>query len=204
MSNAVFIGTFDPYHGGHIGQLMRAYTLVQFTKVFILVDKNPEHKPNASDWRDRLELARLAMAEFEAPFDYEIIAVENSLGSEITEHVDCKITGIDSFIDNLSDQSRWKFISKWPMVILSIPGFDDSLLEKRLDLAPEQIRNKIHYTFVRETDVPNMNYDFSTKTLGARRIHSTQIRSGGDTPFIPLAASNYIHRHGMYSSSPKG
>lgn len=199
MSKVVFIGTFDPFHGGHIGQLMRAHAWTKFTEALILVDKNPLHKPNASSWQHRLEIAKLTMAAFDAPFNYKIMPVESSAADEIQDDIAYKITGIDSLIDNISDPSRWQFITRWPMIVLSIPGIDDSVLTNIINSADRELRDKIDYTYIRETGVPIMNYDFSTEKLSSKRVHSTYLRSGADTSFIPLTVQNYIRQNQLYS-----
>ena len=149
----VFIGTFDPFHGAHIGQLFRAYNYLNFSKVYVLVDKNPPHKPNASMWQYRVEMVGLSLDELNMPFSYEIIPVRSSLANEITQHIDYKVCGIDSLIDNLQDPERISYAFKWPMIVLSIPGIPKSQLTKIIDRLPEHKRHSVHYEYVNDQNL---------------------------------------------------
>lgn len=200
MATAIFIGTFDPLHGGHIGQLLRAHHAVPLTKVFILVDKNPVHKPNASNWQHRLKIATMTLDAFDLPFLYEVLPAESSLADEIVEPIDYKITGIDSLTENITDPSRWIFITRWPMIVLSIPGIEESTLTQAAQSAPDTLRKKLHYTYVNETKAPMMNYDFETKTFSTTRVHSTQLRAGESQKFVPPHVQEYIQTHNLYNS----
>lgn len=200
MATAVFIGTFDPLHGGHLGQLLRANYAIPLSKVLILVDKNPTHKPNASPWQHRLKMAELTLDSFDLPFKHDVLPVNGSLANEVTEQIDYKITGIDSLIENIADPSRWMFINKWPMIVLSIPGIEESTLAQAVRSAPDELRNNLRYTYINETKAPMMNYDFKTQTFSQNRVHATHLRSGDKTAHIPARVQEYIREHQLYNS----
>jgi len=184
-------------HGGHIGQLLRAYQQKPFTRVVILVDKRPEHKPHATPWRHRLKIAELTFAAFDSPFDYEIMSIENSLALKLHESIDYKITGIDSLVDNLGDPSRLAFAQRWPMVVLSIPGVEQVELTRAITALPEPLRKSICYEYV-GPDIPMMNYDFDEKTFMTRRVHATDLREGKEPSLMPLTVRAYIRTHRLY------
>lgn len=198
MKTATLIGTFDPLHGGHIGQVLRAHHLVPLRKLYVGVDKNPAHKPNASHWQHRLRMAELTLAAFELPFDYEVIAIEDSRARELPP-VDCKITGIDSLVENLQDPERWSYAQRWPMVVLSIPGIASSMLTEAVEQLPPEIRRTIAYTYADENEVPMMNYDFSKNAFVSEVIHSTMVRTKGRTAHIPPSVQEYIRINNLYA-----
>lgn len=200
MATGIFIGTFDPLHGGHIGQLLRAHHAVPLTKVFILINKDTSHKPHASSWQHRLKMAELTLEAFDLPFAYEIAVVKDSLNPEISGPIDYKIIGIDSFISDIDDSSRWDYITKWSLIVLSIPTIDETSLIKAIKSAPDALRQKLNYTYVDKARAPMMNYDFKTKTFSTDRIHATQLRAGKDQTFIPLRVQEYIQTHHLYNS----
>ena len=200
MTTAVFIGTFDPLHAGHVGQLLRTHQVIPLSKVLVLIDKNPAHKPHASSWQHRLEMAKLTLGCFDLPFAYEVLAAEDSLAGEIIQKIDYKITGIDSFIENITDPSRWKFIQKWPMIVLSLPGIEESEIAHSLQSAPKKLKNHLEYKYISEVDAPLMNYDFDTQTFSTKRVHATHLRSGGSKKFIPPSVQEYIQAHQLYSA----
>lgn len=200
MTTAAFIGTFDPTHGGHIGQLLRVHHSMPLLKILILVDKHPAHKPSASSWQHRVEMAKLTLESSDVPFQYEILAVEDSTASEVAHRIDYKITGIDSFIENTANPSRWAFIKRWPLIILSIPGIKDSSLEEALKTTPTALQSSLHYTYINERQAPMMNYNFQTQSLSQNRVHATHIRSGDNNAFIPPPVQEYIRTHRLYET----
>ncbi len=199
MATAVFIGTFDPFHGAHIGQLLRAHHYKPLTHVKILVDKHPLHKPNAAPWEHRLAMAKLTLAACELPFTYDVVAVENSMALEVQEHIDYKVTGIDSLLDNVTDRSRWPLAQRWPMIVLSIPGIPKASLDAALKTLPSEVRKSISYEYVSIAKAPGMNYDFEKRAFMFRRIHSTYIREGREKSLIPKAVQQYIRAHNLYT-----
>jgi len=201
MTHVVFIGTFDPLHGGHIGQLLRAYTYKPFTVAYILVDKHPAHKPHASDWKHRLAMAELTLSAFKLPFAYAVMAVDDSTASEIQEAIDYKVSGIDSLIDNLNDPQRWPLAQRWPMIVLSIPGVKQSELLATVDSLPPHIHSTIHYEYVSENAAPMMNYDFEQQRFISRRIHATHLRAGKENTLVPAVVQEYIRQHALYQTN---
>jgi nicotinic acid mononucleotide adenylyltransferase len=199
MKTVVFIGTFDPLHGAHIGQMLRAYYSKSFSKAYVLVDKHPAHKPHASSWRHRVQMARLTLESFELPFDYEVIAVENSAATEFTANVDYRITGTDALIDNITDPSRLTFAQRWPMIVISIPGIPFSDLVSALDTLPTAIQSTIRFSYVSKAEVPMMNYDFQKRAFISERVHSRYLRGGRQNGLIPESVQNYIRKHQLYS-----
>ena len=66
MSNnrvGIYSGVFDPVHKGHLGLAEAALNLGLVDKVYILVEPEPLHKKNVSDYRHRLSMAWLATHE---------------------------------------------------------------------------------------------------------------------------------------------
>ena len=198
MKTATLIGTFDPLHGGHIGQVLRAHHVVPLRKLYVCVDKNPAHKPNASHWQHRLQMAQLTLEAFAVPFDYEVIAVEDSRAQELPP-VDYKITGIDSLVENLQDPERLGYAQQWPMVVLSIPGISEQTLTDAMAQLPPETRQTITYQYADENQVPMMNYDFAKNEFVSEVIHSTLVRTKGRTAHIPLSVQEYIRSQKLYS-----
>ena len=64
MNTAIFGGTFDPVHNGHIRLLRTVLQAVEVENAFIIPDRIPPHKqaPGLSSGQDRLEMLRLAAA----------------------------------------------------------------------------------------------------------------------------------------------
>jgi hypothetical protein len=143
-------------------------------------------------------MAELTLDAFKLPFQYEVSPVENSLTPDITETIDYKVTGIDSFISDINDSSRWEFIEKWPMIVLSIPNVDASYLNQSLQSVPDTLHKSLHYIYIDEVKAPMMNYDFESNTFSTERVHATHLRSGMNQTFIPPHVQRYIQIHKLY------
>ena len=198
MKTAVLIGTFDPLHGGHIGQALRAHQAQPCDALIVCVDKHPLHKPQASSWQHRLHMANLAVQAVSLPFNCTVLAVEDSRAQKI--RADFKISGIDSLIDNLQDPSRLHLAQQWPMIVLSIPGIAPQLLTKAVAALPANVRQTIRYTYYDEAAVPMMNYNFEQNGFVSERVHSTHLRSGRQSSLIPDTTRAYIEANRLYLS----
>jgi nicotinic acid mononucleotide adenylyltransferase len=194
----VFIGTFDPLHGAHIGQLLRAHRYRPFDKALIAVIKHPLYKPQASPWQNRLALARLTLAASTLPFAYELITIETPIAYELSHEVDYNVTGIDSLLEVLAAADRVALAQRWPMLVLSVPGVSKQQLDHVMTTLPAATAQQIRYEYVSEAAVPMLNYDFEAQTYISRRVHSRYIRSGADQSLLPEVARAYIRENGLY------
>jgi nicotinic acid mononucleotide adenylyltransferase len=195
-----FIGTFDPFHGAHVGQLLRAYQYRQFPEVNILVNEKPAHKPHASALHHRLKMAQLTLEAAKLPFTYTVRPVSSPLAPEMSGQISYKITGIDSLLEILEDPQRWAFAQQWPMIVLSVPGVDERLLTEAVKLLPGDVKPTIRYEYVSEAVAPMRNYDFDSQTFVSRRIHATYLRSGKDASLVPLSVRRYIQEQNLYQA----
>lgn len=192
------MGTFDPLHGGHIGQILRANKAMPLSKVYIFVDTKPSHKPNASSLKHRIEMAGLALDSISLPFNYSVETAENADAAGLAGRFDYRIVGIDSVISDIKDPKRWEHIKAWPMIILSIPGIPEADLTRAITTLPKDTRASMHYTYIDEATAPMMNYDFKSKSFTSERVHSTQLRAGDSASLIPAAVQEYAQRHQLY------
>ena len=62
---AIYGGTFDPFHNGHLRMAIEAREILGLDTVFLIPSANPPHKPlqPMADAKHRLEMVRAAVAE---------------------------------------------------------------------------------------------------------------------------------------------
>ncbi len=198
LDTGAFLGTFDPLHGGHIGQLLRAHKAKPLSQILILVDEHPSHKPNASSLEHRIKMAELTLGSLDLPFKYTVKAAKNENLSALAGMFTYRIVGIDSVISDIQKQ-RWGFLTTWHMVILSIPNVPRSYLTGAIATLPKDIVSSFSYTYVDEAAIPMMNYDFESNSFISARVHSTELRARGRTTLIPSSTRQYIQQHQLYT-----
>ena len=199
MRTAVFGGSFDPVHNGHVG-LARAFTdaLALDRLIVIPAFVSPFKTLRGSSLpQHRLEMCRLAFAPFD---DTMVSTIEleregasytcdtlTALSEEYPDDSLYLITGADSFLTI----QRWKSpeIIFRKAVICTVPRNDDDIGELRT-----------HARYLRSLGA-------ETELLDARvmKVSSTEIREriarGEDiTGLVPETVEKYIAENGLYRS----
>ena len=111
---ALFIGTFDPFHVGHIWQIERTYKHRKFDKLVIAVIKDNPRKPQAIDYKHRENLVWLNVERLSFAFDIEVLILDKIGSSEIEKFVienikeknKFRTVGSDSIINIIKDEER--------------------------------------------------------------------------------------------------
>ncbi len=79
----VFSGTFDPIHVAHVESCLVATAALGLDTVCILLEKSPLRKVGVTDYKDRLEMVKLAVAEYRninvLDFDEDNVTVDSAL-----------------------------------------------------------------------------------------------------------------------------
>lgn len=158
MKKAIFGGTFDPIHNGHIHIAYEALKILKLDKLIFMPSGNPPHKTDrkVTDGEIRYEMVTMALAS--ANSNGNINAKENAKEKRIEVsryEIDQKMLSytyktIESFYAN-ERETQWHFISgadclldieKWKhperifkhckLVVFSRPGysFQDILIQK--------------------------------------------------------------------------
>ena len=111
---ALFIGTFDPFHLGHVWQIERTYKHRHFDKLVIAVIKQNDKKSDAAAYEHRDKLVRLHLKDLDFPFDIEITSIDKIGSDEISRLLKGKLknrkvfrtVGSDSIINIIKDSNR--------------------------------------------------------------------------------------------------
>lgn len=198
MRIALFGGTFDPPHLGHLAIATAAADAFQLDSVLFAPAGRQPLKPNAnsSSFADRLTMTTLACAEDErfhasaidAPrrdgqpnYTADTLAeLEQSLPAAVVYN----LVGADSFLSlpHWRDPARLLALAEW--IVVSRPGFSLDDLSS-LELTPQQ-RTRVHL-------LQTVHEDVSATHL-RERLHT------GDScvDLLPAAVASYIHTHRLY------
>jgi nicotinate-nucleotide adenylyltransferase len=195
---ALFGGTFDPPHLGHLAIATAAADAFQLDSVLFAPAGRQPLKPNgnSSSFADRLAMTTLACAQddrfnasaIDAPrrdgqpnYTADTLAeLEQTLPAVVLYN----LVGADSFLSlpHWRDPARLLALAEW--IVVSRPGFSlDDL--SALALTPQQ-RTRVHL-------LQTVHEDVSATHL-RERLHT------GDpcTDLLPAAVASYIQTHRLY------
>jgi len=202
---AVFGGTFDPVHNGHLKLAENACSQFRFDGFWFMPAPNPPHKTDrtVTDYRDRMEMVRLAIAsypefscsDFEAGLSGKSYTSETilALKEKFPDTEFSLIMGADSFFE----------IEKWhdPETVLknsSLVVADRDYGKTGISLNTQKTHLQTVYgtkiSFIRADEV-----DISSEHL--REMLSNGRR--GTEKYLPPAVLSYILSHHLYSRTER-
>jgi nicotinate-nucleotide adenylyltransferase len=150
---AIFGGTFDPIHTGHMRGLIEAREIINFERVFLVPAGTPPHKTHQvrSPREDRLEMVRLAIVDlgFGEVSTFEIDSSEPSFTLNTVSHfretfkdlAPTLIIGSDSLLEINTWHRYEDVLSLANLAVLPRPGFikGDNIEELGKKLSPVKI-----------------------------------------------------------------
>ena len=213
---AIYGGTFNPIHLGHIKVACDLQEHFKFDKFIFLPNKSPVmDKITTVSPTDRLEMLRLALASYPAftidereinrptpSFMVETLSsIREDLGNE--KMAISLIIGMDSFLQF----HRWcdwqKILTLCNLIVLERKGH-----VKRLPLLLEEAQKKGEINLIEnEAQLVNgTSGGYFFYNAGLYDVSSTTVRellkSGEDASlFLTLPVKNYIERNGLYGAN---
>ena len=198
MSTAIFGGTFDPIHNGHLAAARAAADGFGIAKVLFIPAGHPPHKhrrPEA-DYSDRLRMVELACAtdsrfvasRLEEPREaaephYSVNTIHRLRQDLGPDEILFFILGADAFTEFPLWYRREEVAREVEFLVVSRPGSDAS--------KPQPTEAGVTAHFLKDIAVP---------------ISSTQLRSrlrsrGEAEESLPPAVAQYIQDHHLYSTT---
>ena len=185
-SYAIFGGTFDPIHKGHVSVASAAADRFNLDEVLLIPAGNPPHKEGRTrtPFRHRLRMAELACAvdsrlrvspmEEGSARSYSILTIER-LKHERPDDRMYFLIGADAFSE-IETWFRWReVIAQVDFVVVSRPGHQYDV--------PEGAR--VHH--LDDLDIP----------ISSSEIRE-QLRAGGRPESLDTAVLTYIREHDLY------
>ncbi len=187
---ALFGGTFDPIHEGHLEIAKKAVDQLKLDQVIFVPCRRSPHKekePGAPDG-DRLEMLRLATAEIEwvEVTDYELKKPPPSYTWETVREF--KKLGFELFL--LIGFDQWEALPRWTH--------------------PERLAEDVEFIVVGRDEQPAPRAGYRSHFIhGDHPASSTMIRSslrdgapGKKPDWLANAVFRYIREKGLYRVSP--
>ena len=195
---AIFGGTFDPIHNGHLHIAYEALNFLNLDQIIFMPSGNPPHKlkVDKTDAFIRCELIKMAVRGERAfqVSDYEINRKEINYTYKTLEHFislepDADwyfITGVDCLMELDSWKNVDRILSSCKLVVFNRPGYEkDEILKQKLKI--EKIYNK-EIIFM---DLPLL--DISSSTI------KKKIKNGDNVSYLmPNGVYNTVLELGLY------
>lgn len=188
MKTAVFGGSFDPVHIGHLFLASEVVSHMGFERVLFLPAAQPPHKLGGSETSDEHRLAMLRLAL--APHDHFVIS-----------DWEMRKGGISYTFDSIHELSEQGLIVEKPAFIVG----DDLLPGMHAWKKVHELLETVHLVIGRrnEITVPDFVSDYTCIDNLLLRVSSSDVRQriAFGRPFrylVPDAVYEYIHEHNLY------
>jgi len=195
---AIFGGTFDPIHNGHLHIAYEALNFLNLDQIIFMPSGNPPHKlkVDKTDAFIRCELIKMAVRGERAfqVSDYEINRKEINYTYKTLEYFISLepdtdwyfITGVDCLMELDSWKNVDRILSSCKLVVFNRPGYEkDEILKQKLKI--EKIYNK-EIIFM---DLPLL--DISSSTI------KKKIKNGDNVSYLmPNGVYNTVLELGLY------
>ena len=159
-TNAIFTGTFDPFHYGHFLAIKSAYKIFKFDEVIIFISKQDPKKENAINLDHRINLVKLMLDNSKIDYKYSIKVIDNinvlnlknELFAEISASRTIRITGSDNIIAYISSPNLRASLTycEYAVIVRSIA--DRKALDKAIMSLPIKISSGFHYRIISQQE----------------------------------------------------
>lgn len=220
MNIALFGGTFDPIHSGHLRAARAAARKYRLTRILFVPSGNPPHKvrDKLTAFAHRYAMVALACAAdrrffpslLEAPrpdgrphFSIGTVrAVRKSLGARDNLFF---LVGADAFLDLPHWHQYRRLVGLVNFIVVSRPGYSSEEIRKALPrelLRPAKLGKQADTIRLRQTrlrilegvDVPIASRDIREAIRAGRRV----------TGLVPPLVEQYILKEGLYRPGKPG
>jgi nicotinate-nucleotide adenylyltransferase len=226
MNVAIYGGTFDPVHNGHLAVARAASECYKLGRIYFVPADIPPHKQKQplTPYYHRYAMLALASAGeknfipslLEAP---EIIQAERRLASYSIDTVRRLrarlgkrdklffIIGIDAFRDIAKWRSPVELLTECEFIVASRPGF--SLADVAMSL-PEELRpaSEIAELFAVREATGTIAFGSATihlldavrSSISATQVRTTVHANRSLTKLVPAMVADYIRKHALYTA----
>ena len=198
---AVFGGTFDPLHLGHIALAEKVLEEDLADEIMFVPAGKPPHKLNqpVTEGLKRLEMLKLTLESYPqfALSDYEIVNKRktsytvNTLRALQTAFPERKfklMLGMDNFLEFDTWHKHQEILKDFELIIFTRPGFKKISLVKITEKFGQKIAHQIERSIL---DTVNMD-------IASRQIRKVISESGDYKNLVLPAVAQYIEENGLY------
>jgi len=217
---AIYGGTFDPVHNGHIEVARRVLQLFELDEVIFVPASVPPHKRNANITSAFHRFAMLALAteadqrllvstiELDAPAQpYAVETVERMRSALSAETELFFLMGADSWLEIRSWHQWQRLLSLCNFIVVTRPGYEFES-GAHVDM-PINVINNFGRGCRQSTNASSPNEtphayltDVVQSDVSATRIRAAVQSQDTDAlqTMVPMAVANYIEKYGLYKN----
>ena len=217
---AIYGGTFDPVHNGHIEVARRVLQLFELDEVIFVPACVPPHKRNANITSAFHRFAMLALAtemdqrllvstiELDAPEQpYAVETVERMRAALGRETELFFLMGADSWLEIRSWYQWRRLLSLCNFIVVTRPGYEfESASQADMPITVVNLFGRGR----RQRDIASMHNDTPHALLTdvvQSEVSATRIRAAVQSrdidalqTMVPVAVANYIEKYGLYKN----
>ncbi|MEI8032412.1 MAG: nicotinate (nicotinamide) nucleotide adenylyltransferase [Chlorobiaceae bacterium] len=199
MHLAVFGGSFDPPHNGHLALCLFARELLEIDRIIISVSNNPLKQSQVARDADRLAMARLLSAEINLAGEcsevsrWELDQLKPSYTIDLLRHI--RALYPDATLTLLVGEDSYRDFSLWkePEEICSLAGI--AVFGRK----QEGGHPSLPETGVKAASVRLIDFATPVSSSAVRRL----IAAGGSVEgLVPASVLRYITEQKLYSQPP--
>lgn len=169
MKKAIFGGTFDPIHKGHVSIAEKALKLLNLDKVIFVPCGNPPHKigkkitdgetrlkmvEEAVRNEDKFEVSSIEVDKKELSYTYKTLEVFNNMEKSTKWYF---IIGADSLMEFYTWKNIKRITELCTLIVFYRPGFNIKDVEKQKEKIEKEMNKKIIFL--------DSNYDVSSTSI---------------------------------------
>lgn len=196
---ALFGGTFDPVHHGHVEVLRSLMKSLLVDSIWVLPSPEPPHKRDVAptSYNHRLQMIRLALKEYDLPVS--ICEVEQKLPKPSytiqtvrflqDDHPDCRfflVIGADSLNQLHTWKSYKELLRRVPVIVARRPGWTNDSLDLRI----------LERTLI----LDHAEVEISSRHLRPAIVTRSDSQKPKDLQ-IPDSVLKYIQQHNLYQDA---
>lgn len=198
MNIALFGGTFNPVHNGHIKLILQLKAEYHIDKVIVMPTKKPPHKPSVdlADDNDRLNMLKLAFDGYEGfeVSDYEIKNTEISYSYDTLVYLKTVYPHDKLFLvmggDMLLYFTKWnRYKDIFPMVTIIAASREKGEYEKLLDEA-EKLKEFSSEIYISESE---------PFVISSTKIREYVRNNQSYSCYLPNKVVQYISENNLYN-----
>ncbi len=209
---AIFGGSFNPLHVGHINAIYAVYKAMNFDRIMVVpASQNPlKENIEGPTAEQRLEMVKIGLkdAEFVEVDDQELKRGGKSYSVETVTHYSKEVApdnlSLIIGIDQFENFDKWKdfdkILSLANLIVLSRPGFQFPFEIKDLPTGLQKLSTEMDRQFVQLKSERSIEFvQIKSSNVSASEVRKKLRSARNVDKLLPISVEEYIRAEGLYA-----